>query len=396
MTLRAAPVDYARGLLIAVMVAMLFSPPLTSLLEVALYLVVLGSRDLRARFVHAARQPLGALALAFWALTAIGLAYGIAPWKEAFGIWLSWRRLLLLVIGLAVFGDLAWKSRAAWTLVAVCTLAALASYAGAFLDIGFRHFVPGIILRTQPTQGMTFAVAAFAAALLLRHAAPSRGLRLLLLASCVLLVANVAFITPGRSGYVVLIVCAIALVLDWLKARGASSLQRLVWGAGVALVALGLLASSPIVRHRIELGLAQLETYDQGAEHSPMGERVVYQRNALVLIAERPLTGHGTGSFETAYARLVAGRPGREGLKVHDPHNQYLNIAAQHGLPALALFVALLVAAFRRPCAPPWRVLGLGVLAAWCFTSLFSSHFSTFGEGRFIWLWLGICLARDG
>jgi hypothetical protein len=39
--------------------------------------------------------------------------------------------------------------------------------------------------------------------------------------------------------------------------------------------------------------------------------------------------------------------------------------------------------------------LGLSVLAAWCVTSLFSSHFSTFAEGRFIWLWLGVCLARD-
>lgn len=395
MTPRAAPVDYARGLLIAVMVAMLFSPPLTSLLEVTLYLVVLGSADLRARFVRAARQPLGALALAFWAVAAIGLAYSIAPWKEAFGIWLSWRRLLLLVIGLAVFGDLAWKRRAAWTLVGVATLAALASFAGAFLDIGLRHFPPGIILRTPPTQGMTFAVAAFAAALLLRHAAAARGVRLLLAASCALLAVNVAFITTGRSGYVVLIVCAVALALDWLKGRGTGTLKSVAVASAVALTVFAVLAASPIVRQRIEVGMMQLDSYDQGVGTSPMGERVIYQANALALIAERPLTGHGTGSFEAAYGRLVDGRPGREGLKVHDPHNQYLNLAAQHGLPALALFVALLVAAFRRPCAPPWRVLGIGVLAAWCFTSLFSSHFSTFGEGRFIWLWLGICLARD-
>ena len=396
MRLGAAPVDYARGLLIAVMVAMLFSPPLTSLLEVALYLVVLGSRDLRARFVHAARQPLGALALAFWALTAIGLAYSIAPWKEAFGIWLSWRRLLLLVIGLAVFGDLAWKRRAAWVLVAVSSIAALASYAGAFLDAGIRHFPPGIILRTQPTQGMTFAVAAFAAALLLSHGAFSRGVRILLALCCILLVANVAFITPGRSGYVVLVVCAMALGVDWMRAHGAGSAQRLAWTSAIVLVALAMLAASPIVRQRVELGLTELENYDHGEEVSSIGERVIYQRNALALIAERPLAGYGTGSFETAYTRLIAGRSGREGLKVHDPHNQYLNIAAQHGLAGLALFLALLVAAFRRQCAPPWRVLGLGVLAGWCLTSLFSSHFSTFGEGRFIWLWLGVCLARDG
>jgi O-antigen ligase len=83
-----------------------------------------------------------------------------------------------------------------------------------------------------------------------------------------------------------------------------------------------------------------------------------------------------------------------DGMPTHDPHNQFLKIAAEHGLLGLAVFLALLAAAFRqRGAPPPYRLLGLGVLAAWCATSLFNSHFSTFAEGRFIWLWLGACLA---
>jgi O-antigen ligase len=39
--------------------------------------------------------------------------------------------------------------------------------------------------------------------------------------------------------------------------------------------------------------------------------------------------------------------------------------------------------------------LGIGVLMAWCATSLFNSHFSTFTEGRFIYIWLGIMLASE-
>jgi O-antigen ligase len=83
-----------------------------------------------------------------------------------------------------------------------------------------------------------------------------------------------------------------------------------------------------------------------------------------------------------------------EGMPSHDPHNQFLKIAAEHGLLGLLIFLALLVSAFRqRGAPPPYRLLGLGVLAAWCASSLFNSHFSTFAEGRFIWLWLGACLA---
>ena len=162
-----------------------------------------------------------------------------------------------------------------------------------------------------------------------------------------------------------------------------------------ALVSL-VFAASPIVRQRMALAISE---YQRPAPAeiivSSIGERVVYARNTLALIAERPLLGYGTGAFRSAYARVVEGRTGLEGIKAHDPHNQFLNIAAQHGLLGLAVFVALLILAFRQTPVAPYRLLGLGVLVAWCFTSLFSSHFSTFAEGRFIWLWLGVCLARD-
>jgi hypothetical protein len=63
-------------------------------------------------------------------------------------------------------------------------------------------------------------------------------------------------------------------------------------------------------------------------------------------------------------------------------------------LLGLGVFLALLAVLFRqRGAPPPYRLLALGVLAAWCATSLFNSHFSTFAEGRFIWLWVGACLA---
>lgn len=389
------PLELARWLLAAVMVAILVSPPLTSLLELLLYGLMLGSGDLRERLLRAVRHPLGATALAFWIVVGVGLAYGIAPWEEALATWFSWRRVLLLVFGLALFDDRLWKLKLAWILIAIATAIAIASYAAVPLDYGFRHYPAGVILRAPPLQGMLFSVAAFVAMLLLRYSVTSLRVRVLLATSAALLVLNAVFVTPGRSGYAVLVVLGVALALDWIRHRGLTQFERFGWIAGAAALALALLASSPLVRERIKLGLDEIGTYQQGSAVSSMGERVVYMRNALTLISDRPLIGHGTGSFPTAYARLVEGRSGREGLRIHDPHNQYLNIAAQHGLIGLAVFLAILVIAFRTRPASVYGYLGLSVLAAWCVTSLFSSHFSTFAEGRFIWLWLGVCLARD-
>jgi O-antigen ligase len=389
------PLELARWLLAAVMVALLFSPPLTSVLELLLYALMLASPQLRSRLARTVRQPLAFLALGFWAVVAFGVVYSSAPSGDSVGILVSWRRILLLVVGLALFDDVAWKRRVAFVLVATAACCAIASFGSAFFDVSFRHFAPGVILRQHALQGMVFSVAAFSAALLSRHSILPRMARLALGTSALLLVANVVFITPGRSGYVVLAILGVASVLSLLKERGATRLERLAWTTGAALLVVALMSSSPIVRQRVDLGLREIENYRQGTQISAMGERVIYMRNALALITERPLAGYGTGAFATAYGRMVEGRSGREGIKIHDPHNQYLNIAAEHGLLGLAVFLALLVTAFRQRPAAPYRLLGLAVLAAWCTTSLFSSHFSTFAEGRFIWLWLGVCLARD-
>jgi O-antigen ligase len=385
-----APLGLARGLLAAIMVALLFSPPVTSVLELSLYALMVGSPALRARLARAVRQPLALLALAFWALVAIGVAYSVAPPSESLGILVSWRRILLLVIGLALFDDPAWKQRLALVFVAVATAFAAASYIAAILDVQLRY-LPGVVMRSHSLQGMIFSVAAFVSAALAGGATLPSRVRSALAIAAVLLVANVAFITPGRSGYVVLLVLALALGVGLSAFRGR---QRMAFGAG-ALAVTAMLAVSPVVQQRVNLALEEAATYEQGSEISSVGERIIYMRNAVALIQERPIFGHGTGAFATAYGRLVEGRSGREGIKIHDPHNQYLNIAAQHGLAGLALFLAVLAAAFARKAPAPYRLLGLSVLAAWCMTSLFSSHFSTFAEGRFIWLWLGVCLAHD-
>lgn len=389
------PLELARWLLAAVMVALLFSPPVTSLLEISLYALMLGSADLRARLLRAARHPLGVSALAFWGVIALGMTYSVAPWQEAFGTWFSWRRLLLFLTGFALFEAEVSKARIVWVLVGVTALCAIASYVGALFDLPFRHYPAGILLRSHATQGMVFSVAAFAAVVLLRDQSNLRSTTRVLIATIVaLLVINVVFITTSRSGHAVLAILAAVLAYSWLPA--AAPAKRVGWAFGAAVLAAAVLASSPIVRHRVALGLSEVQNpISDKAIVSSMGERVIYMRNALSLIAQRPILGHGTGAFATAYGRLVDGRPGFEGLKTHDPHNQYLNIAAQNGLLGLIAFLVLLGFLTAQRGSHPYRLLALGVLLAWSASSLFSSHFSTFAEGRFIWLWLGVCLARD-
>lgn len=384
-------------LMSAVAVGLLFSPPLANLAELLLLITVLSSVDLRRRVMATWRLPLVKAVLAFYVVILVGIAYSIAPPGVAASMAGGWRKLLLLPLALALFEDAHWKTRFLVLFVGVVTFAAGASFLLWAWRIpvpivGAEEF-PGVLLRNHATQGMMFAVGAFGAVVLAFHDG-SRRWRPLLLACSFLLLANILLATPGRSGYLVLLVCtlsAVAGVLFYGRRPGFRQVALVAMAAGVVLAALAL---TPASRDRIDQAVRELQQYDQAKEETSMGIRVIFWKNTLELIRERPFLGYGTGAFGEAYGRKVAGQTGLAGTVAHDPHNQYMKIVGEHGLLGLAVFLGILLAALRQRVPAPWRLLALGVMAAWCATSMANSHFSTFAEGTFLYVWLGVMLAR--
>jgi O-antigen ligase len=123
----------------------------------------------------------------------------------------------------------------------------------------------------------------------------------------------------------------------------------------------------------------------------------VIWENTLLLVREAPVLGHGLGSFESQYARVVERTgPGWRATPSSDPHNQYLAFLAETGVVGLAAFLWFLLAAIRQPVSGSFRVAGLALLTAWSATSLFSSHFEVFNEGHMIMFFLGALLAKEG
>ncbi len=389
------PVTIARVLMIALMLSLLFSPPLVNIFEFALFGVAIASRDIRTRLLAVSREPMVACALILALVIVIAATYSVAPRDLAWEAVSGWRKILLLPLAAALFNEAAWKARMVWWLVGVTLLCVVMSFVSWGFNIHLHKLDIGIAIRNHATQGMMFAVASFCIVLLLRdrwHAMDIR-LRAILLLGLLALLANIALVTPGRSGYVVLLVLAGALPLCWF--RSPFGLRQLLLAFALVTTLCVALAYIPATRDRIMQGVREIETYQQSAELTSMGIRVVMLGNTVKLLSERPLAGYGTGSFKTAYHALVEGKTGWQAVDVADPHNQYLKLWVEQGVAGLlALFGILIAAPFRR-VTQPYRALGLAVLAAWCATSLFSSHFSTFSEGRFILLWIGAMLALD-
>jgi O-antigen ligase len=151
------------------------------------------------------------------------------------------------------------------------------------------------------------------------------------------------------------------------------------------------------VRDRIELGIKEMQHHasPSNIEVNSIGDRMTIWKNTIELIQDRPLLGFGTGGFEEAYSEKIKDNPEWEKQLKHDPHNQFLKIWAEMGMLGLVVFLAMLASSLFQKSSKIYFHLGIGVLLAWCATSLFNSHFSTFTEGRFIYIWLGIMLASE-
>ncbi len=396
-------VTWARWTVVLATLGLMVSPPVANLFQLVLYALFIGSPTLRARLWATRREPMVMGAVAFLAILAVAAFYSAAGLQAGLASLWNWRKLLMLPLAAALFQEPAWKLRFMRIFAVAATVAAALSIAFYLFQVAYpfgpamQDGTPGIIVRNHATQGMVFGVAAFFAACFpLLGLSGTRRARLAWALALVILLGNIAFVTIGRSGYVVALAGAVTLAAGWSLSRGHGLLRTA--GLGLLLLALvaGVLWATPKSRERILQGVHEIQTYAEATEVTSMGIRIYFWKTTPALIARKPLLGWGTGGFEAAYRQEVAGRSGNAGLVTSDPHNQYLKIMTEQGLLGFAVFVAFLASLLRQRPRREFRILGLGVLLAWCGTGLANAHFSTFAEGNLLYTWLGVLLATAG
>ena len=383
--------DLARWLLIGLSITILFSPFLSNVIEITLLGLFIFNQDLRARFWNFKNQPLLLASGLFILLLSIDSFYSVASLKETLESLWGWRKILLLPLGLVLFNDALWKNKFAYSLMIFVGVASLFCILFYLLGLNIREQEPGVLIRNHATQGMIFSVTLFLMSVFLlfkKHTLPIRSQWIL---GLILVILGVlVYMTPGRSGYLAFMV--VTVYFGYLLFR--EKLYKML--SVVFLLSTTLLLTSPLVQDRIELGVKEMQQVDPtNIESSSMGMRMVLWKHTIELIQDRPLLGFGTGGFEEAYSQKIKDNPDWEKNIMHDPHNQFLKIWVEMGIFGLMVFLSMLASSLFQKSSKMYLHLGIGVLLAWCATSLFSSHFSTFTEGRFIYIWLGIMLASE-
>jgi hypothetical protein len=381
--------DTARLLLAIAAIGAVTSPPLANI-AAGLALIAFGCtphawRRLRA----AAAQPLGRGVLVFLATMAVAMLWADAPWGRRLAAWWSWRPLILMLVGTALFTEAPWKDRFCAIVVGVLALAAVASFAARLVPNLVVFDEPGILLRNHTTQGMAFVAGTVLAVLLAWGRPASPRQRWLVLGALLLFFANIALIATGRSGHVAVLVAGAIAGAAVLKGR-----QR--WWVLVLIPLAGTLAlaSSPMVRERFTQAYGELGTVQTSPSETSMGLRLIIWPTTLDLIAQRPLLGYGVGGFAPAYANLIHQRYSDwRAAEAKDTHNQYLHVMVEAGIPGALAFLYFVAGVLRQRAPPPYRGVGLALFAAWLATSLLNSHFQTFAEAHLLGVVLGVLLS---
>ncbi|MFM2274827.1 MAG: hypothetical protein RL211_699 [Pseudomonadota bacterium] len=177
---------------------------------------------------------------------------------------------------------------------------------------------------------------------------PSPAVRALALVLVCAVLTVIVWALPNRTSLLILVLApAAALCHQWRQYRA-----RLVFALAAAVVLAGsLLVSVPPIHDRLAQGFNDIERARGGTwSHDSWGIRLQMYRETAAMVADHPLMGWGIGGWTSQWQL----RAPAEFAGYNMPHNDYLWMGSQAGVPGGLLLLSLLIAA----CAAGWRRQG--------------------------------------
>ena len=389
---------YSQKIAVACGILLGFSLPISTGLDSVLLIFILFFALIgwnKQYIDYITNNPIAKASLALFLILFIACFFGQAPLKNSFKVLKKYDELILIVLLIPIFKQQILQTYAKYsfmaamlfTLVLSC-LILLGVFQGTSL---FATRMPDnpVVFKLHITHGILMSFAAFMFAV---YAMQSAGkTRWLFVSASVLAACNVLLMTQGRTGYLVIFALAIYLILSILPK------QSITWGLGLILLAsVSTYVSSPKIQSRVNLTLQEAKSWQpmQGNnESSSFGKRLDYYSNTIKIISKHCLFGVGTGGFEAAYAKEIAGTAVAPSS---NPHNQYLLFWAQAGALGIAAFIALLTLAWqqaKRLANHTDTLLARGVIITIAVGCLFNSLLLDHAEGLFFGWFLGLLFA---
>ncbi len=149
---------------------------------------------------------------------------------------------------------------------------------------------------------------------------------------------NLLFALPGRSGQLCLI-GAVAIGIWWAMPRVLRPMALVA-----PFVAFGLaMALSSHFRQGYTVAYAEVNAYQanpDGDSMSSAGERLNYWHKSLQIMSEKPILGHGVGTWRPQYWYVMGNKLPKRNASVRNPHQEFLFWGVQLGAAGLLLLLS--------------------------------------------------------
>jgi O-antigen ligase len=161
----------------------------------------------------------------------------------------------------------------------------------------------------------------------------------------VILLAIPVWLLPSRTSLLIVLITLTAGCVHQLRDRWLLLTCTLTVAVALAFTAY---SSIPNVKQRFAQGLAEVESAQAGkVSQESWGIRVNMYRHTLQMMLDRPVAGWGIGAWNTQWRARVP--PILQEFNM--PHNDFLWMGAQAGIPGAMSLLTLLVSALWAP----WR-----------------------------------------
>jgi len=366
------------------MVSIYFSTSLAIIFSVVLGLLWLLSGQLAGMPGLLRKYPVALGSLLLYSCFIVGLSYGNATDSDAFSMLRKYRELLFIPILISFLTTERYRYWAWNTFIIASVATLLISYLMNFgiIDLNAQG---DPCYKSRITHSIFISFFAF---FCMHKVYDDKHYGKLYLTLAILCLYNLFFVVEGRTGQ--LIVAALVLLF---------SIQRLTIKKCGITVVIGavlfvLFLNFSDKASRITEGIANTQAYLQPVPEqteSSMGLRYTFWKYSLKLMAEKPLLGHGTGSFAKEYQRIAIG----EQVMTQNPHNEFFMIGVQLGLFGLLVYLGFLSSQlyYAEKLSDNEKRFAQGLLVSLLITSLFNTPFYDFTEGHWYAVMIALCFA---
>lgn len=371
----------------AYVAAFFFSTLFTSIFLILLGLIWLFTQQYQAFPKLLKASPTAIFALLIYSLFIVGLSYGNATQAEGWYSLSKYNKVLFIPILMVFFYDGRYRR---WAWLGFMVAGTLTVFLSDLKAAGVLNLNPHYATATIKNRITHSIFVAFFAFCCMSKMYSSPHLKKLYLSLTLLSLHNLFFVVEARTGQIAGLALIILFACQRLNKKGLLVVLVMLLIFFAAFLNLsnkakrfneGIVNSKAYLEHNLNPKLRK----------NSAATRYIFWEYSANLIAEKPLLGHGTGSFSPELKRIAI----KEKTTALHAHNELLMIGVQLGLLGMIVYLGFIASQYYslRRLTGEDKFIAQGFLLTQVIISLFNCPIYDHAQGLWVVTLIALCFA---